>query len=378
MTAIRRAFSLGATFAAALNGTMVMPLIVLALTRVRGIDEATATAVAAAELAGIAIYSLLLPRAAQRARRATALFGLLALGGGELASQVLDGVAALACARLVAGLGEGALFGLICANVAGEAQAERIWGQVNLVGGVAMGLLLYGLSLLPPSAERGPIFAWLAVLALLVAPAVLSLRARVVPADQAHALALRPAHKYGLWFIVALAYAVQAGQWAVTGYVGEIAKLPADHVGTWLALSSILGFAGAVAPSLARRPSQRLGFVLLGFAIMALSLELFFNRLGDWPFFVGQVGVNVGFYMLTPFVIGMLTENDGDGSLVLRTLVVALFGSAAGTAVAGYVFEQAGPGQFSGLCVALVLLCAVTAARVMPQIEGRAPARVPA
>lgn len=371
MSAIRRAFSLGTTFAAALNGTMVMPLIVLALARVPGIDEASATAIAAAELAGIAFYGLVLARAAQRSRKLTAWLGILALGLGELASHLLVGSIALSVARLVVGVGEGALFGLICANVAGEAQAERIWGQVNLVGGVAMGLLLYGLSMLTPTADRGPIFLWLAVMAVVVAPFVLTQRPRADAITQHLPAPLLRGHKHAMWVIVALAYGVQAGQWAVCGYLGEIAKLPLERSGTYLALSSILGFAGAVAPSLAKRPSQRLGFVLLGFVIMAVSIAAFFNCLGDWPFFLGQVGVNVGFYMLTPFLVGTLTENDSDGSLVMRTLVIALAGSAIGTALAGLAFEELGRAVFSGICVALVAVCAAAAARVLPVIERR-------
>ncbi|MBV8122867.1 MAG: hypothetical protein JO370_02150 [Paucibacter sp.] len=370
MSAFQRASSLGLIFAAALNGTMVMPLVVLALTRVPGIDEASATAIAAAELAGIACYCLLLPGSALRSRRFTAWFGIIALSLGELASQHLSSSVTLSLARLVVGLGEGALFSLICANVAGEAQAERIWGQVNLVGGVTMGLLLYGLSTLPASTGRGPIFLWLALLGALVAPAALTLRPRAEAATWQPAVPLQRLHKHAMWFVVALAYAVQAGQWAVCGYLGEIARLPIERVGEYLALSSILGFAGAIAPSFAQRASQRLGFVLLGFLIMALSVAVFFNWLGDLPFFLGQIGVNVGFYMLTPFVVGTLTENDADGRLVMRTLVIALSGSAVGTALAGAAFTQAGRGTFSALCVALIAICAFAAARVLPRIEG--------
>jgi len=374
MSALRRAFGLGATFAAALNGTMVMPLIVMALTRVGGIDEGTATAVAAAELAGIAIYGLLLSGAARRARRLTASLGLLALCGGELASHALGGILALSLARLFTGLGEGALFGLICANVAGEPQAERIWGRVNLVGGLMMGLLLYGLSQFPAGTGRGPIFLVLATMAVAVAPAALRVRPRERAAAQSRSVRLPGADKALLWFIVTLAYGVQAGQWAVSGYLGEQVKLPAERVGEYLALSSILGFAGAVAPALARRASQRLGFVLLGFAVMAVSVLVFFNGRGDASFFLGQVGVNVGFYMLTPFIVGLLTENDADGSLVMRTLVIALFGSALGTAVAGAAFTEAGAGPFGVLCVTLIALCAAAAVLVMTRLGRRAAA----
>ena len=136
-----RVIGLSAAFAAALNGTMVMPLIVLALCRVPGIDEATATAVASAEIGGIALYCLLFPRLVQRAHFRVALGGVLAMVAGQLLTHVMGSVASLSLARLLAGLGEGALFSLITYDVAAQAEAERIWGQINLVGGVCMGVL---------------------------------------------------------------------------------------------------------------------------------------------------------------------------------------------------------------------------------------------
>ena len=101
-----RVIGLSAAFAAALNGTMVMPLIVLALCRVPGIDESTATAVASAEIGGIALYCLLWPRLVQRAHFRVALGGVLAMVAGQLLTQVMDSVAPLSLARLLAGVGE--------------------------------------------------------------------------------------------------------------------------------------------------------------------------------------------------------------------------------------------------------------------------------
>lgn len=364
MSAWRRVAGLSAAFAAALNGTMVMPLIVLALARIPGISEETATLVASVEIVGIALYCLLAPRLVLRWRRGVMLGGLLALVLGEAASQLLDTVPTLALARLVTGMGEGALFSLITCEVAAEAQAERIWGQINLLGGLAMGLLLYLLSILPTEAGRGSLFLWLAGMGLLMAPWVLTLRTRPRAAATTTS---RPSSALGkrqlglVWLVVVLVYAVQAGQWAVSGYLGESAHMAPATVGLFLAISSIAGFAGAVVPSLTRNPAYRLHFVLLGFVVMAVALYVFFNLLGPTPFLLGQVLVNVGFYMVTPFLIGLLTENDHDGALVLRTLVIALLGAAAGTALAGEGYVRSGPWAFSMatmVAVGVSMLCA--------------------
>jgi MFS transporter, DHA1 family, inner membrane transport protein len=375
MSSVKRVFSLAAAFAAALNGTMVMPLIVLALTRIPGIDEGAATAIAAAELAGIALYCLLLPRLVQRARRLTKGFGLLALIVGELATQQFDSIAWLVAARLLAGLGEGALFSLVSAGVAAEANAERIWGQINLVGGLAMGLMLYGLSMLPPATDRGPIFFWLAAMGFLMAPGVLSLQPKAAEPTASSVAPLKALQKGQIWTVVALVYGVQAAQWAVSGYLGEMAQLPGPRVGLYLSLSSIVGFVGAVVPSLSRDPKRRLQFVLQGFTVMALALLLFFNMLNDAAFLTGQIGVNIGFYMVTPFVTGLLTESDRDGSLVLRTLVVALTGATVGTALAGELYTRMGPWPFSVVCIVIVALGMGAAWRVFRHLT---PADIPA
>jgi MFS transporter, DHA1 family, inner membrane transport protein len=373
MSAIKRVFGLGAAYAAALNGTMVMPLIVLALNRIPGIDESRATAIAAAELGGIVLYCLLAPRLMGRARRAVTVAGLIALIAGEAATHVLNGVAPLAAARLLAGLGEGALFSLITAEVAAEAHAERIWGQINLVGGLTMGVLLYGLSTLPPTQGRGSIFLWLAAMGLVLAPWVLLLRRRERNAAAAPPPALAKMQLGMTLFVVALVNAVQAGQWAVSGYVGELAHMPAARIGLYLALSSIAGFAGALVPSLTRDPAYRLGFVLLGFVVMAAAVLVFFNWRDDMAFLWSQIALNVGYYMVTPFVIGLLTENDRDGALVLRTLVIALVGAALGTALAGGMFTGSGPLVFSVTCAALIGIGMVSAAMVFKRLP-RMPA----
>jgi len=335
---------------------MVMPLIVLALNRIPGIGAAAATAIAAAELAGIALYATLAPRLVRHAAGLTAIAGLSALFLGEAATQYLSGMGPLAAARLLAGLGEGALFSLITSTVAGVANAQRIWGQINLLGGLAMGALLYGLSALPPRSDRGTLFLWLAAMALLVAPLVLMIRPQRRPAVRgASAARVLGARQMGLiLLVVPLVYAVQSGQWAVSGYVGALAHMTSARIGLFLAVSSIAGFSGALVPSLTRNPAHRLAFVTLGFALMAMALLVFFNWLGEWPFLWGQIALNVGFYAVTPFVTGLLTENDQDGALVLRTLVLALLGAAGGTALAGVLFSAGGPRTFSLLCVAVL------------------------
>ncbi len=354
---------LSAAFAVALNGTMVMPIIVLAVDRIPGFDEATATLISSAEIAGIALYSLLLPRLAGTNRRLVAIGGFAAVIIGEASSFWLTGAPTLTVARLVTGLGEGAIFSLIATRLASMANAERIWGQINLIGGTTMGLLLLALSSLPTRPGNEPIFLGLALFAIAMAPIAYLMRDHArIPSPATTSTALDRGKMALALIVVFLVYAVQAGQWAISGYIGKLSNLSATELGTYLAVSSVVGFVGAVVPSMARDRDKRLASVLFGFLLMAVSLYCFFNIYEKYVFLFAQIFLNIGFYVVTPFLTGLLTEHDPDGSLLSRILVIALVGAATGTAVAGPILTSFGPAAFGWafmLPLAIAVICGI-------------------
>ena len=67
--------------------------------------------------------------------------------------------------------------------------------------------------------------------------------------------------------------------------------------------------------------------------------------------------LNSAFFVIVPFLTGMLSDVDPDGSLVARTLVVTFFAAGIGTALSGALL-----GRFGGSRVAHVLCVAVLAA----------------
>jgi predicted MFS family arabinose efflux permease len=67
--------------------------------------------------------------------------------------------------------------------------------------------------------------------------------------------------------------------------------------------------------------------------------------------------LNSAFFVIVPFLTGMLSDVDPDGSLVARTLVVTFFAAGIGTALSGALL-----GRFGGQHVAHVLCVAVLAA----------------
>jgi len=350
---------LSAAYAVALNGTMVMPVVVLSISKLAGYDEGLATIVAAAELAGIALYGIFLPGLAKRSWKSVAIAGLVAVAVGEASSFWLDAPWALAGARLVAGLGEGAIFSIVCMNLASLANAERLWGAISLVGGTTMGLLLFVVSLMTLAPDGAPVFLAIAAFTVIMAPFFIFLGNRPHNLPAATGESRLDRRKMLLTMaVVFLVYAVQAAQWAICGYVGERVGLTGGEVGFYLAVSSLLGFVGAVVPSLTRERSMRLPSVLFGFLVMAVAIYFLFNVFTAFVFVTTQVFVNIGFYIVTPFLTGLLTENDADGSLMSRTLVVAIVGATVGTGAAGPILVATNASIFAWSCLLPLVVAA--------------------
>jgi len=365
---------LGAAYSVALNGITVMPVLVLALSKLSGYDEGLATIVASAELAGLALYGIFLPKLALRSWRVVAIVGLLLVLAGEAASFWLQSPVALAGARLVTGLGEGAVFSLVSTGLASLANAERLWGALSLICGLATGVLLLVVSLMPPRETGASVFLVLAAFVALMAPFFLLISKRSqVMATATHHSKLDSRNMRLTMLIVFLVYGVQAGQWAICGYVGERAGLTGGQVGLYLALSSLAGFLGAIVPSTTHDKTKRRHLVLAGLLIMAASIYFLFNVHAAWVFAAAQVFVNVGFYITTPFVTGILTENDADGSLMSRILVIAIVGATIGTAVAGPIYTAAGPSIFAWSCLFPLAVAAVFASSIFGHLNKSSP-----
>lgn len=364
---------LSAAFAVALNGTMVMPAIVLAMQGLPGYDEGLATAVASAELAGVAIYGLFLAGVVMRLGRSGVIGAIVLTLIGQLISYFVTDPLLMSGARFVAGLGEGAIFGIVTSQIAAIANAERIWGALNFIGGIAMGILLFIVSILAgDGGGHGPVFLCLAVFVLIMMPVFLfTSRGASKPVEPHDAVPMQRMRLVLCLIMVALVYAVQAGQWAICGIIGARSALGASQIGFYLAVSSILGFIGAAIPALVHAKSLRLPAIFLGLVLMGGSLYAFFFYTGSLVFVGAQTFLNIGFYIVTPFVTGLLTEHDKDGSLLSRVLVVAIVGAAIGTGAAGSILTAWGPTGFAEIFLGLLAVTAICGVAIFGPLHPR-------
>lgn len=349
---------LALAFAAATNGLILSPFLVAAvMTRFR-LDEGTATALVSAEILGIAISCALLSHRIARAARSFTLAGVVGTIAGQALSAVAPGIASAAVARGLTGLFEGMLFVVVASGVSQRASTDRLWGQINLLAGVINGGILVLISALPAGFGHW-VFALLAAVVAVLAPAIRGIDALASAPAQTHVragtLPWRPV--IAIWVVTALVYGVQASQWAIAGFVGERAGLSPTTIGVLLSVSSLLGFVGAAIPSHPASHRHRLALIWAAQLAMIASIEWFFSARSGSAYFLSQFVLNSAFFVIVPFLTGMLSDVDPDGSLVARTLVVTFFAAGIGTALSGALL-----GRFGGTRVAHVLCVAVLAA----------------
>ena len=70
---------------------------------------------------------------------------------------------------------------------------------------------------------------------------------------------------------------------------------------------------------------------------------------------VSQVVINASLFVVIPYLTGMLSEVDVDGSLVSRSVVVTFLGAGVGTVLAGSAFSELGSMRFAyAMCASVI------------------------
>lgn len=358
----RAVLRLAIAYAVAINGMVLTPFIVSAVTKRFGVDDGVATQIAGIEILGIAVSCALLPRWISRTVHAFSRLGLMGAILAQVACVFATTPQLLGAARGLAGLFEGMLFVVVAASVAHRESTDRLWGQIIFTAGVLDGAILVGISLLPAEVLAQWLFLVLAALMLASTPALLNVGQYAGRPPQQRSAGTAPNVPVRLviaiWVVILLLYGIQAAQWAVAGIVGTRIGLSDSTLGVLLSLSSLLGFVGAAIPSQPASHRYRLPIIWAAQLAMVASLVIFFDATGATSYFASQTLLNASLFVVIPFLTGMLSKVDVDGSLVSRTVVITFIGAGVGTVMAGGQFNDLGGARFGYAMCAGILLAA--------------------
>jgi DHA1 family inner membrane transport protein len=372
---------LSAAWALGIGGTTMMPLLVTNTMARLHFDEGQATLMTGVEMIGMLAGCILLPPLARRrpARCTATALVLLALCQMLTASALSTPL--FGALRLAVGVCEAQMIVMVGICLACHRDAERLWGVVLLLSGLAVAGVFTLVSLLPDVAAGDGIWIGLALLAAVLGVAAVRIPALVparapMPAEPMVPGIGRRRVGAGVWLawgVFVGVYSVQAGVWAVSALQGERIGLSLPTIGTLLAVSSLLGFFGAVVPAIPALAARR-GLTVMGaLLVMSASVACFFSADGAVLFFAGQLTLNMGFYAIMAVLNSFISAQDLDGSLLSQSVVVTFAAVAVGTVGAGELFQNAG-----GLGVIVFSLLALAVSVPLGLKALRGPGRVSA
>jgi hypothetical protein len=337
-------FILSCTWALGIGGTTMMPLLVTnAMARLH-LDEGQATMLTGAEMIGMLVGCIVLPALARRAPTALTAGALLLLALCQAACMLVLPVAVFSVLRLVAGLCEAQMIVMVGICLACHRDAERFWGLVLLLSGLAVAGVFTLLTLFPDAASGAAVWQGLALMTAVLGVVALRVPSLMPerPAGVAVGRQRGMAEIWLAWGVFVGVYSVQAGVWAVSALQGERIGLTLPQIGVLLSVSSLLGFFGAVVPAIPALAARR-GLTVIGaLAVMFASVACFFTAHDALLFFVGQLMLNAAFYTIMAVLNSFISAQDRDGTLLSRSVVVTFAAVALGTVGAGELFQDAG------------------------------------
>lgn len=345
----------------------VVPLIVGGLVGRAGLSAESAGALVSAEFGAVALAALVLARGVgARALGPLAVAGALVAAGAQLASVALlpepgDPLAPFAAARMLGGLGEGALLTAANAALARTAAPARTYAIAVAAGSLVSMLLLGGL---PGVLARAPWAIYLALALLLALPAPLLARLPGAPAARGTAaveapLRWSPPARAATIATLILTTALGA-LWSFSALIGERVGMSAEASARVLALTLAMGLAGGGA---AAWLSERAGLFApwLGGMIMLALIAAVFATLRTPPVFVAAQAVYGFFYAFTfPYLMASVAKLDPAGRLVSLAGALTLIGFALGPVLGGAAQAAGGTRLLaSAVCAGLLAAAAV-------------------
>lgn len=372
---------LSSAWALGIGGTTMMPLLVTNTMARLHFDEGQATLMTGVEMIGMLAGCILLPPMARRWPARCTAVSLVLLALCQMLTALTLSPPLFGALRLVVGFCEAQMIVMVGICLACHRDAERLWGVVLLLSGLAVAGVFTLVSLLPDVAAGDGVWIGLALLAAVLGvaavrtPALVPARAPppTAPTDPGAGRRRVGAGVWLAWGVFVGVYSVQAGVWAVSALQGERIGLSLPTIGTLLAVSSLLGFFGAVVPAIPALAARRGSTVMGALLVMFASVACFFTAGGAVLFFVGQLTLNMAFYAIMAVLNSFISAQDRDGSLLSQSVVVTFAAVAAGTVGAGELFQNAG-----GLGVIVFSLLALAVSVPLGLKALREPGRVSA
>ncbi|CAM2156297.1 MFS transporter [Pararobbsia alpina] len=322
------------------------------------LSERDAGLIASAELVALAATAIafapVLPKySARRVSFAALAVTLVA----QSLSVVTTSLAHLVVLRVVAGVGEGALYAVSLAVVASHcANPDKVYGYFQLVWALgSVALFSGGGELTSAYAHRG-VFALMVAVSAMLTPLLCR-----VPGDRTRSgptevdAGSRNASIAGVMTMlgIALYLTASAAIYAFSAPLGERAGIGTRAVGYALTAATIAGLAGAggaTALNIRRGRALPISGFMICFVLTVIALCCSRN---PTLYVIALIASAVIYYFSLPYVFGLAAALDRSGRWAAAAGSAFLIGFAVGPLFAGIVISAAGYVAFAAVCVVI-------------------------
>lgn len=338
----------------------VLPVMVGVFADRFGYGVAGAGTVAALNMAGILVGSLLCPLITARFGWAAVVRASLAVMiAGNLLTMLDDHYGYVAATRLLSGLGEGVVGGICYAAMGRSARPERsisiYFAGQSVVGMIGMGSFGW------IAASLG--WPWLFLILSAIAVPGFWLAAVIGRAQPEAAAGPRAARSPGNPLVIGalacilLYFIGMASLWPFLERIGIGKGLSPGIVAFALSASAFGGLAGSlVAGAVADRLSRTTG-LLSGLGLLAAAVGGLLFMPGTGAFVLSVSLFAFAWPFQYAFQFGLLASLDRDGRLIALTPAMTGGGLAVGPAIGGLLLENLSLGAVTAFC----LVCVVAA-----------------
>jgi len=309
----------------------------------------------------VAMASMLLPGMLHRfpGRLPLYLFAaLLIVGYGGLA--ISTAFPAFAGFALIGGVGSGGLLAGMAMRIAGKPSPDRIYGTIYASAAIAFALLLFAVPVIDGEYGTGATFLMLAVVALVVAPALVFVSDHVV--DDA----LGPAGTGTPWAMVAIVMLVMVIAFPLYGGVYSFCErravavgLSPTGVGAVLGVTTLMTVIGsAMVAWIGTRPGRTIPTM----ATMVIATAAYGLALGGGSvelFVIGMLAFGLIQMALNSYFFGLASVLDPGGRIAAFLQGLSLIPYAFGAALFGTLGDLprlAIPAMAINIAAALILL----------------------
>lgn len=321
-----------------------LPLVVAQGISELGLNSRLAGFLAAAEMGGSSIATFLISFVVNRwNRRPVALTGLFLIMLGSAVSVDIGQYSILIFARILTGLGEGALLGAVIASMSGTKYPERNFGLWTIGNMIIASLLFFIITprIITLWGLQGLFILYLCMAALGF------LVIGWYPKQRHYALTNRKKSSISKPVVIcliaiALAFLADGGIWAYMvplGVASGVSKQLMNHVLGAAAVAGIVGgFIAAILGSKRGRVKPNVAALLV--SILSLGLVIWVQ--GSVPFLLAAMSFYIAWIFGLPYLMGIVAALDPSGRSATLGIVIQSVGLALGPILSGVLVSHGG------------------------------------